>query len=326
MEGAFGEALARARPDVVHVHHLTGASFGICRVAHQAGARVVFTLHDFWLGCARGQLVDLGGSRCIGPDEVRCARCLAPALWAPAPPAVAARLPLRTGPIRDRTRALVALAADVDRFLSPSPHLPSRIGLEAELFPYPLLRPTPPAPPPGEGPVRFLFLGSLIPTKGPAIVLEAFARLPAGAATLRLAGPVLPYGGTTRYGDALRRRVTEVPGVRWDGPADPADIARLLAESDVLLFPSTWEENSPFVLHEAAAAGVRVVASDIPGTTAVLRETGARVEPGDVDAWRRALASEVRRGRGRVAPLPMEDLQTHATRLLALYGDLRVPR
>ena len=53
-DGSFGAACAAARPDVVHVHHLTGASMGIPAVARAQGARVVVTLHDAWLACARG--------------------------------------------------------------------------------------------------------------------------------------------------------------------------------------------------------------------------------------------------------------------------------
>ncbi|MES2642569.1 MAG: glycosyltransferase [Myxococcota bacterium] len=338
VDAAFGraatEAFAGERPDIVHVHHLTGASMGIPAVARGLGARVLFTLHDAWLACARGQLVDRSGARCAGPSVDRCARCLAPAVWAPLPASVADRLPLRRDLIRARTGALAALRASVDLFLSPSRHLPTRLGISATWLPLPLLRPIAPAPPSPDGPVRFLFLGGLLPTKGPAVALEAFARLPAGAATLRIVGPALPYDGRTTYVDALRARVEQVPGATLLGPCPADQVAALFAEADVLLFPSTWEENSPLVLREAAAAGLRIVASDVPGVTEVLGEASrdepggaVRVEPGSVDAWRRALAAEVRRGRARGPVLATEPLDVHAARVLALYDDLlHVPR
>ncbi len=327
-DAAFGVACAAARPDIVHVHHLTGASMGIPGVARALGARVVFTLHDAWLACARGQLVDRGGARCAGPSEVACATCLAPAVWAPLPAAIADRLPLRRDDVRARTDALAALRGAVDLFLSPSRHLPARLGLPAAWLPLPLLRPIDAAPPPvGEraGPVRFLFLGGLLPTKGPHVALEAFARLPAGAGTLRIVGPALPYDGRTTYPDALRARVLAVPGASLDGPCPPDRVPALFADADVLLFPSTWDENSPLVLREAAAAGLRIVASDVPGVSEVLDGpySGAvRVEPGVIEAWRGALAAEVSRGRGRVAPLPADDIDTHAARVLAVYDEL----
>lgn len=313
-------ACARAfRPDVVHVHHLTGASMGIPAAARALGARVVVTLHDAWLACARGQLVDRDGRICAGPEPTRCARCLAPALWAPAPPALAARLPARVHLARERADALARLLVATDELLTPSRHLPARLGIPATYLPLPLLRGIPAAAGAEPGPVRFLFLGGLLPTKGPRLVLEAFARLPAGAATLRIVGPALPYDGRLAYVDALRARVAEVPGATIEAPWPHDAVPRRLAEADVLVFPSTWEENSPLVLREAAAAGLRVVASDVPGVAEVLGEAGVRVEPGDVEAWRRALAAEVRQGRARAEPLPSEDLAAHAARVEAVY-------
>jgi glycosyltransferase involved in cell wall biosynthesis len=331
VDAAFAAACASLRPAVVHVHHLTGLSMGIPRVARAAGARVVVTLHDAWLACARGQLVDVAGARCPGPSEDRCVQCLAPALWAPLPPSATLRLPRRRGPVRARQAALAALVANVDVFLSPSRHLPDRIGVPAQWLPLPLVSPVLPAPVAPAGPVRFLFLGGLLPTKGARIALDAFAGLPAGAATLRIVGPPLPYAGRTTYVDALRARVAEVPGATLEPPVPRDAVGALFADADVFVFPSTWDENSPLVLREAAAAGLRVVASDVPGVAEVLgdRGAGARVEPGSVDALRRAMAAEVRRGRARVPPVTGEDLDTHAARVVAVYrtaGTLADPR
>jgi glycosyltransferase involved in cell wall biosynthesis len=295
-------------------------------IAQQKGARVVFTLHDAWLACARGQLVDRALAICPGPAIGRCARCLAPALWAPLPARLATRLPRRDGPVRARRAAFDALRGHVDRFLTPSLHLAARLGLPADHVPLPLVRPIPAAPERiGGGPLRLLFLGSLIPTKGARIALEAFAGLPAGAATLRIVGPAHPYDGHDTYAVALRARAAEVPGARVEPPVAHGDVPALLAEADVLVFPSTWEENSPLVLREAAAAGLRIVASDVPGATEVLGAEprhAVLVEPGSAAALRRALAAEVRRGQARVPPLPGGDMDSHARRILAIYGTL----
>lgn len=320
-EAAFEAACTRFRPDIVHVHHLTGLSMGVPRVARGGGARVVFTLHDAWLACARGQLVDLDDARCPGPEEARCARCLAPALWAPLPVALARRMPLRRGVVRERAGALAALLGDVDLFLSPSRSLPARIGIEAEAFEMPLAAPIAPAARRPPGPLAILFLGSLLPTKGPRIALEAFARLPAGAATLTLCGPPLPWAGSMTYVDALRRRCAEVPGATLLDPVEPARVQGLLDAADVLVFPSTWDENCPLVLLEARAAGLRIVASDVPGATETA-PGAVRVEPGSTEALRRALAAEVRAGQGRLPPAHFPTPDVHARDLLARYTAL----
>src|SRR5262245_9977567 len=57
---AIGRAAAgvldEARPDLVHVHHLTGLSTGVVTEARRRRVPVVITLHDYWLQCHRGQL------------------------------------------------------------------------------------------------------------------------------------------------------------------------------------------------------------------------------------------------------------------------------
>jgi glycosyltransferase involved in cell wall biosynthesis len=76
-EGAFQRVLTAFKPDVVHVQHLMLLSLGLPRLARGAGARVVMTLNDFWLFCARfGQLLLPSGQLCDGPNIPDCEGCL----------------------------------------------------------------------------------------------------------------------------------------------------------------------------------------------------------------------------------------------------------
>jgi hypothetical protein len=59
IDEVFEHALSRLRPDVVHIHHLTCLSTTIVERCKRRGLPVVMTLHDFWMGCPRGQ--PLGG-------------------------------------------------------------------------------------------------------------------------------------------------------------------------------------------------------------------------------------------------------------------------
>ena len=63
-------------PDVAHIHHLTTLSTLIPSILAERGVPVTVTLHDYWLMCHRGQLLDLDGARCDGPGESGCARCI----------------------------------------------------------------------------------------------------------------------------------------------------------------------------------------------------------------------------------------------------------
>ncbi|MEN9786479.1 MAG: hypothetical protein RLZZ299_1743 [Pseudomonadota bacterium] len=319
---AFCALLARWRPDVVHVHHLAGADLAVPVLARASGARVVLTLHDAWTHCARGQLVDADAVPCEGPSEAACARCLAPALWAPAPARAAARLPARRGAVRARALAASDAVAAAHACWVPAVHLAERLGVRATHVPLPLLAPVTPAPPAPSGPLRVAWLGHWIPTKGPQVLLEAWARLRALGETrgmeLHLAGVPARWQGTEAWAAGWTARARATPGVHVHGPLPHEAVASWLAARDVLAFPSTWMENSPFVLREAGAAGVRILASDVPGARAVAPQARL-VPPGDVEAWADALVAERTRGRARVPPVGFPDMASHAADVLARY-------
>ena len=54
---AVAAQVRRLAPDVVHVHHLTCLSVGVVERCRALGVPVVMTLHDFWMGCPRGQRI-----------------------------------------------------------------------------------------------------------------------------------------------------------------------------------------------------------------------------------------------------------------------------
>lgn len=95
--------------------------------------------------------------------------------------------------------------------------------------------------------------------------------------------------------------------LKWLGRVE--DMRTLLSMVDILVFPSNHPEGTPRVLIEAAACGVPVVCSDIPGCRAVLGENACYVDPADqrklsqtifdlaVDANRRRILSTAARQR-----------------------------
>lgn len=333
VEAAVQELLGRERFGRVHVHHLAHLSLGLPALARQAGAEVRITLHDYHLLCVRGQLVDRELRRCPGPEAERCACCVAEhlranaALHTLAPIARALGLGRRArgwvaaprlGPAElerlvARQQAAAAALAAAHRVIAPSHALAARFAAlghpGVEVVDLPLVSPVRPAPEPAPGPLRLVFVGSLIPTKGADVLVRAFAALGEAreGATLVLYGPKVGFDGQEGWADALLAQVERTPGARWGGVFGDAERQAVYAGADVLVLPSTWEENSPLVLREAVAAGLRVVASDVGGV-AELDPEARLVPPGDVEALREALRAELRRGRGRRATRdwPME--------------------
>ncbi|MEZ6019288.1 MAG: glycosyltransferase [Planctomycetota bacterium] len=128
----------------------------------------------------------------------------------------------------------------------------------------------------GSRPVQITFLGTLIPIKGPHLLLEAWRRLPAELRTrgeLTIAGPT---NHAPPYVEGLRAAAEELM-VELRGRQNRNQVAELLGKTDLLVMPSQWFENRPLILHEALALGVPCLVSDLGGMAELVR-------PG-IDGW-----------------------------------------
>jgi glycosyltransferase involved in cell wall biosynthesis len=125
--------------------------------------------------------------------------------------------------------------------------------------------------------VVLLAVGSLVPRKGHAVLIEALATLGAGQWMLAIAG-----GGAER--DRLSALAEErglARQVRILGHRE--DVPDLLAAADVFVMPSLWE-GLPLALLEAMLAGKAVVASRTSGIPEAVTDgvDGLLTTPGDV--------------------------------------------
>lgn len=109
------------------------------------------------------------------------------------------------------------------------------------------------------------------------------------------------------------------------------DVPRLLPALEIFVLPSLWE-GLPYALLEAGAAGLPVVATDIPGNRDLVREgeTGWLAPPGDVEALAQRLGEAVddhdraRRGEGLRSLVRREyTLERMIAQHVALYEELR---
>ncbi|TIU37585.1 MAG: glycosyltransferase family 1 protein, partial [Mesorhizobium sp.] len=67
--------VAREEPDIVHAHNWIYASFLPLKAL--SGARLVVTLHDYGLVCAKKNFMHLGADLCSGPALAKCLPCAA---------------------------------------------------------------------------------------------------------------------------------------------------------------------------------------------------------------------------------------------------------
>lgn len=305
MDRAIAGILREFRPDCVHVQHLLNLSAGLVAEARSSGARVVFTLHDYWLSCPRDGLrarADL--TVCETMDHAVCAACIAdsPYLVPPLQRGLAgaarglglgrhlhrlhdlaprftettlrllrrAAPPDLTGGAREmdrRAAALRAAAAGVDAFLAPTAFARDR-ALEFGLDPARthVVRLGVLREPPRARAAGVRRRFGFVGTLAPHKGVHVLVE-----AFRSLADPTITldlHGSESvhpGYAASLRRSADGDARVRFRGPFAEGAQDAVLQSLDVLVLPSVWWENSPLVVLEAQGRGVPVIASAVGG-------------------------------------------------------------
>jgi glycosyltransferase involved in cell wall biosynthesis len=133
------------------------------------------------------------------------------------------------------------------------------------------------------GPMRFVFVGLVNARKGVPLLVDAWRRLAPGA------GEELWIVG--RAGEAARRLVPELPGLKMVGAVPHEEVGPLMQQCDVLVFPSYFE-GFGLVLLEAMACGLAVITTTATaGPDIVTQGTdGWVIEPGDLEGLEERMA------------------------------------
>ena len=282
----FAEVLDQVTPDVVHVGHLNHLSTSLLHEAALRQMPIVFTLHDYWLMCPRGQFMQRFPkdpknlwAACDGQEDRKCAeRCYA-RYFSGAPGEFATDVAYWTSWVARRMQHVREITELVDLFIAPAQYLHDRFrddfGLpERKLvhLDYGFAR----ARMAGRHRVtgeRFTFgyIGTHIPAKGIHDLIRAFGAL-RGEACLRIWGR--PRGQDT---EALVRIAASLPAavagrVEWCPEYKNQEIVRdVFDRCDAIVVPSVWVENSPLVIHEAQQARVPVVTANVGGMAEYVR-------------------------------------------------------
>ena len=132
---------------------------------------------------------------------------------------------------------------------------------------------------------RVLMVARLDPIKDQSTLLRAFAAARAPGWQLQLVGE----GPDRPRLEALASELGLDPAQVFLGRR--SDIPELLGQADLFAFSTTPAEGFGIVLIEAMAAGLPIIASDVPACREVLREgaAGELLPPGDVVAWAECL-------------------------------------
>lgn len=276
----FAEVLDTVRPEVVHIGHLNHLSTSLVIEAAARAIPIVYTLHDYWVMCPRGQFMQMHPAdpgdlwaACDGQEDRKCAeRCYA-RYFSGAPDEHEEDVTHWTSWVRRRMKHMREMVELVDLFIAPARYLYRRYRDEFVLSERKLIyldygfdraRLEGRDRPRGE-PFTFGYIGTHIPAKGIHHLITAFGRL-RGDARLRIWGR--PRGQDTEALIEMARRLPAgtAERVEWLPEYRNQDIVRdVFDRVDAIVVPSVWVENSPLVIHEAQQARVPVITAEAGG-------------------------------------------------------------
>lgn len=265
----FAEVLAEVHPDVVHVGHLNHLSTSLLKEAANRGIPIVYTLHDYWVMCPRGQFMQTLPeapenlwAACDGQEDRKCAeRCYA-RYFSGAPDEYEADVAYWQDWVKRRMAHMREMTELVDVFVAPARYLLERYRHDFGLPERKLIyldygfdrKRSANRNRVQESEFTFGYIGTHIPAKGIHDLIRAFGRL-AGKARLRIWGR--PRGQETA---ALKDIAASLPAeiadkIEWMPEYRNQDIVRdVFDRVDAIVVPSVWVENSPLVIHEAHQA------------------------------------------------------------------------
>ena len=262
---AFIKTIDEFKPDLVHIQHLMGLPTAIATELHQRKIPFVVSLHDFWWVCANAQLITNDTQEiCDGPDKFfNCANCtMARANQQP----LKIAQPLLAPPLAMRNRSLRHTLQHAAHLLTPTHFVKDwyvKHGITStNISAIPLGLDYPDQPeqqmePEQERPFRVGYIGGLSWQKGVHVLIEAFNQLPQPC-ELWIAGD-MTFDPT--YTDQLQEQAND--NIHFLGTQSRDAIWQMLREVDIVVIPSIWYESFCFIISEAFAMGVPVIASEL---------------------------------------------------------------
>ena len=284
IDDEFRNYVKIVNPDVVHIGHLSHLSTQIPIIAkREFGLPVLFTIHDFWMFCHRGQLINPEDWKiCPLPNIEQCTRCAAFHYNNPDFPAEQ---------IRQRTEHIRHLIDCVDVFFAPSHTLEQffiEMGVDREKIFYSKygfnISAIKNHKKSNRSEVVFGFTGRIIHTKGVHLLCEAFSKVEGNA---RL---VVWGDADSEYGRDLMQKYSG-KNIEFNGRYHNDELQQVLDSFDVLVCPSIWLENAPLVIQEAQAAQIPVLVSDRGGMAELVHDgiDGFTFKLGDADDLRQKM-------------------------------------
>jgi glycosyltransferase involved in cell wall biosynthesis len=291
----FVNTVDSEKPDVVHFHELAG-SIGIgishVRAVKALGYKIVITLHLAKYSCRTGTLMYMNKIKCDGIiRKIKCSRCWlnnmgengikATLITAGftmmdvlnidtrflsnsfgtvlAFPRIIEEAKSELLELQDLTEAIVVLTQWYQRILVNNGLSKSHLPIIEHGIPNPFSRTY--FHQNKNQSLRLIFIGRISYFKGVDLLINSVKQLPSDKVSLDI------YGSTTEedYFKACLKLSKECVNINWKGQVAPDLVIPTIEKYDVLCIPSMVSEMGPFVLMEAFASGIPVIASNVYG-------------------------------------------------------------
>lgn len=317
------DVVQQVRQHGLHLVHLHNSfpivSPSVYAAARTAGVPLVQTLHNFRLVCPQAMLLRQGRTctDCVGrvPWRAVLHRCCRGSAVHSAGVAALVQLHRSLGHWQHGPTLSLVLNQHCADLLAQGGLPAERLRIKPNFADLPV--DLPPATGPRQG---LLFVGRLSPEKGTALLAAAAARLPAGAAPIRVVGD-----------GPERAHLQGRPGLQLLGALPHRQVWHELQQAQALLLPSLAAESFPRVLVEAFACGLPVLASRAGALPELVQHgrTGWLFDAGDTPA----LATLLQRAQAEPQALAAMGEQARAhhqahwtgahnlARLLAVYAE-----
>lgn len=285
VDSALRKVVDIFNPDVAHIEHLNHLSLTIPSVLKEQSIPMIYTLHDFWLMCPRGQFLQFNSEgepwkSCDGQDDLKCAK-ICYSRYHTGDPDGNKDIGYWTSWVSTRMNYARMAVKQIDRFVAPSrtvleyftsyfPEARKKVSYLDYGFDLSRLR--------GRKrklelmPFVFGYLGTHIPGKGIDYLIKAFCAI-RGKALLRIWGRTkseyTPYLKKLDQ-DTLHNSENRI---EWMGEFESERIVEQVFNNvDAIVTPSIWLENSPLVIHEAQQARVPVITANVGGMAEYVKD------------------------------------------------------
>jgi glycosyltransferase involved in cell wall biosynthesis/MoaA/NifB/PqqE/SkfB family radical SAM enzyme len=272
----FAELVKQIKPDIAHIGHLNHLSTGLIDELNKFKIPIVFTLHDFWLMCPRGQFLtrSIGDKNnfklCEKQVDKKCATDCYKVYLSGREEIENTEIENWSSWIHQRMIETKAIINKVDLFIAPSYYLRERFISEFLVpenkiiyldygFPTEYLTQTQKSK--DKTNFTFGYIGTHITSKGVNQLIEAFKEIEEPA-TLKIYGR---HNGQST--NALKLLAATLNNkVEFVGEYINHNLANdVFSKVDCIVVPSIWAENSPLVIHEAQSCKVPVITADFGG-------------------------------------------------------------